>query len=143
MRNRTIVMLLGSASLALALPACRAATDNQVEQAQASESGLNLAAMDKNVKPGDDFYAYANGNWMKTTEIPADRSSVGGFFIADQQREKNARALIDGILQSNPAAGSDEARIRDYYNAYLNTDAIDKAGMAPAKIGRASCRERV
>ena len=133
MRQRTIVMLLGSASLALALPACRGATDNQVEQVQASESGLNLAAMDKAVKPGDDFYAYANGNWMKTTEIPADRSSVGGFFIADQQREKNARELVDGILKSEPAAGSDEARIRDYYNAYLNTDAIDKAGMAPAK----------
>ena len=133
MRNATLVMLLGSVSLALALPACRMATDNQVEQVQGSESGLNLAAMDKGIKPGDDFYAYANGNWMKSTEIPADRPSVGGFFIADQQREKNVRELIDGILKSNPAAGSDEARIRDYFNAYLNTDAIDKAGMAPAK----------
>ena len=133
MRKSTVVMLLGSVSLALALPACRAATDNQVEQAQGTESGLNLAAMDKAVKPGDDFYAYANGNWMKSAEIPADRSSVGGFYIADQQREKNVRELIDGILKSDPAAGSDEARIRDYYNAYLNTDAIDKAGMAPAK----------
>src|SRR5262245_16596019 len=139
MRNRTMVMLLGSVSLALTLPACKGATTgNQVEQAATSESGLNLAAMDKKVKPGDDFYAYANGNWMTSTEIPADRSSVGGFFIADQQREKNARALIDGILQSNPAAGSDEARIRDYYNAYLNTDVIDKAGMAPAKADLAA-----
>ena len=40
------------------------------------------------VKPGDDFYAYANGSWMKTTEIPADRSSIGGFYIADHEREK-------------------------------------------------------
>jgi predicted metalloendopeptidase len=133
MRTKIIALLLASAGLTVTVAACRQGADNQVEQATVSASGLNLAAMDKSVKPGDDFYAYANGNWMKTTEIPADRSSVGGFFIADQQREKNARALLDGILQSNPAAGSDDARIRDYYNAYLNTDAIDKAGMAPAK----------
>src|SRR4029079_18618825 len=41
--------------------------------------------------------------------------------------------LIDGILKSSPAAGSDDAKIRDFYQAYLNTDAIDKAGIAPAK----------
>jgi predicted metalloendopeptidase len=134
MRNKTILLLLGSASLAMTAVACKNAGDKAAtEEAAVSASGINLAAMDKAVKPGDDFYAYANGNWMKTTEIPADRSSIGGFFIADQVREKNTRELIDGILKSNAAAGSDEARIRDFYNAYLNTDAIDKAGMTPAK----------
>src|SRR5207253_9612267 len=43
------------------------------------------------------------------------------------------RELLDGILKSNPAAGSNEALIANYYNAYLNTDAIDRAGIAPAK----------
>ena len=52
-------------------------------------------------KPGDDFYAYANGAWVKTTEIPADRSSIGGFCIADQVREKNTRELFDDILKAN------------------------------------------
>ena len=133
MRTKIIALLLASAGLAVTVSACKGGQENKTEQAAVSASGIDLAAMDKGVKPGDDFYAYANGNWMKSTQIPADRSSVGGFFIADQQREKNARELIDGILNSNPAAGTDEARIRDYYNAYLNTDAIDKAGMAPAK----------
>jgi putative endopeptidase len=134
MRNKTILLLLGSASLAMTAVACKnAGNQATTEQAAVSASGINLAAMDKSVKPGDDFYAYANGNWMRTTEIPADRSSIGGFFIADQVREKNTRELIDGILKSNAAVGSDEARIRDFYNAYLNADAIDKTGMAPAK----------
>ena len=132
MRTKIIALLLASAGLAVTASACKKQESGQVETA-VSASGINLAAMDKSVKPGDDFYAYANGNWMKTTEIPADRSSVGSHFIADQQREKNVRALLDGILQSNPAAGSDDAKIRDYYNAYLDTDAIDKAGMAPAR----------
>ena len=80
--------------------------------------------------PGDDFYKYANGNWK--TEIPADRSRIGGFWIADQVREKNTRELFDNILKSKPTSGTD-ALIANYYNAYLNTDAIDKAGIAPAK----------
>jgi predicted metalloendopeptidase len=70
---------------------------------------------------------------MKTTEIPADRSSIGAFFIADQVREKNTRALFDELLKTNPDANSNEGRIANYYKAYLNTDAIDLAGMAPAK----------
>jgi putative endopeptidase len=133
MRTKIIALLLASAGVTLTVSACKGGVDNQAEQAAVSASGIDLAAMDKGVKPGDDFFAYANGNWVKNTAIPADRSSIGGFFIADQQREKHARELVDGILNSNPAAGSDEARIRDYYNAYINTDAIDKAGMAPAK----------
>ena len=133
MRTKLIALLLASAGVTATVAACRQGADNPTEQAAVSASGLDLAAMDKSVKPGDDFYAYANGNWMKTTEIPADRSNIGGFYIADQQREKNVRAPLDGILNSNPAAGSDDAKIRDFYNAYLNTDAIDQAGMAPAK----------
>ncbi|HMI41828.1 MAG TPA: M13 family metallopeptidase [Sphingomicrobium sp.] len=134
MRTKTLVLLLGSASLALTAMACRQGeTGNQTQAAATSASGLDLAAMDKTVKPGDDFFGYANGNWVKNTKIPADRSSIGGFYIADQEREKNSRELMDGILKSNPAAGSDEARIADYYKAYLDTDAIDRSGLAPAK----------
>jgi predicted metalloendopeptidase len=70
---------------------------------------------------------------MKTEQIPADRASIGGFLIADKQREKNTQALFSGILKSNPDAGTDEGRIANYYKAYLNTDAIDRAGLAPAK----------
>ena len=89
--------------------------------------------MDKAVAPGDDFFGYANGNWVRNTPVPEDRSSIGGFFIADQERERQTRELLTGILGSKPAAGSSEALIANYYNAYLNTDAIDRAGMAPAK----------
>jgi len=69
---------------------------------------------------------------MKATEIPADRSSIGGFYIADQEREKQTKELLAGILEAKPTSGND-ALIANYYNAYLNTDAIDKAGLAPAK----------
>ena len=131
MRTRTIVMLLGSASLALALPACRPATDNQQEAVEANKSGINLAAMDKNVKPGDDFFLYANGSWVKNSEIPADKSRIGSHTIAGDEIEKNLDGLIADLEKSEPAAGSDAARVKSYYDAYLDTATIDRQGMAP------------
>jgi predicted metalloendopeptidase len=102
-------------------------------QTAGTAAGIVAASMDKNVAPGDDFFAYANGSWVRSTVIPEDRSNVGGFFIADQERERQTRELLTGILGSKPEAGSNEALIANYYNAYLNTEAIDRAGMAPAK----------
>jgi predicted metalloendopeptidase len=113
-------------SLALGVTACgpRAAS-------QPTVIGLNLAAMDTSVTPGVDFYGYANGNWQRTTEIPADRASIGSFYVAQLETERQTRELLDGIIASHPAAGSDAARIANLYNAYVNTAAIDAAGMAP------------
>jgi putative endopeptidase len=127
--KQSVLLIFASA---FALSACGMQTGNKAEQAQGSEAGINVAWMDKAVVPGDDFFSYANGTWVKTTPIPADRSNIGGFYIADQEREKNTRALFDDILKAKPTSGSD-ALIANYYNAYVNTDAIDQAGLAPAK----------
>ena len=118
---------------ALALSACNSQQGNTAAgQHQGTQAGINTTWMDKSVVPGDDFFAYANGSWVKSTAIPADRSSIGGFFIADQQREKNTRELFEAILKAKPTSGND-ALIANYYNAYVNTDAIDRAGLAPAR----------
>jgi putative endopeptidase len=127
--NKPLLLIFASA---LALGACstKTAQNAATEQKEATAIGIDLSWMDKSAIPGDDFYKYANGNWK--TEIPADRSRIGGFWIADQVREKNTRQLFDNIIKAKPTSGND-ALIANYYNAYLNTDAIDKAGIAPAK----------
>jgi len=127
--NKPLLLIFASA---LALGACSTKTgqNSATEQKEGTGIGIDLSWMDKSAVPGDDFYKYANGNWK--TEIPADRSRIGGFWIADQVREKNTKALFDNILKSNPTSGND-GLIANYYNAYLNTDAIDRAGIAPAK----------
>ena len=129
--NKPLLMVFASA---LALSACNTSTGNNAaqEQKQGTDIGIQTGWIDKSVKPGDDFFQYANGTWIKNTAIPADRPSIGAFFIADQQREKNTRELFDEVLKSNATSGPN-AMIANYYNAYLNTDAIDRAGMAPAK----------
>src|SRR6478672_3167353 len=127
--NKPLLLIFASA---LALGACGMKTGGQAgtEQKEGNGIGIDLSWMDKSAVPSDDFYKYANGNWK--TEIPADRSRIGGFWIADQVREKNTRELFDNILKSKPTSGNDSL-IANYYNAYLNTDAIDKAGIAAAK----------
>ncbi|PKB25259.1 endothelin-converting enzyme [Novosphingobium kunmingense] len=125
----TVALFLGVATASLGLAACKMPETTQT--AAGTSLGIDPAMMDKAVKPGDDFYAYANGNWQKTTEIPADRSSVGGFYIASETTDKQLGELIQAISKSDAAANTDEGRIRDFYNAVMDTAAIDAAGMAP------------
>lgn len=133
--NRSKLLLVASA-FALSLSACQQAgtgTEQGSSAAQGTELGIVPASMDTSVKPGDDFFGYANGTWVKNTPIPDDRSRIGGFTIADMERERQTKELLADIIKSNPDAGSNEGKIANFYNAYLNTDAIDKAGLTPAK----------
>jgi putative endopeptidase len=134
MRHKQLIaaMLLGVAVTTLGPAACNFGGSDSGIVAQGTEIGIDRAAMDKTVKPGDDFFAFANGAWVRNTEIPADRSSIGGFLVADQKTEKQLEAIVAG-LPSNASADSDEGRVRDFYKAYLDTAKIDSLGMTPIK----------
>lgn len=118
---------------ALALGAALVFSAGCARQAEPQQIGLDLAAMDTSASPGDDFYNYANGAWQRNTEIPADRSNVGSFYRASLETERQTTELVNGIVESTPQPGTNEARIRDFYNAYVNTAAIDAAGMTPVQ----------
>ena len=92
--------------------------------------GIDLAGIDKSVQPGDDFDEYANGSWRKTAVIPDDRSSTGIFLQVFQKAEQRNADLVKGIAASNPAAGTDERRIADYYTAYMDEAGIEQHGLA-------------
>ena len=101
--------------------------------AQGQSSGVDRTALDTSVKPGDDFDGYANGGWRARTEIPADRSSTGVFLDVFKKAEANNAAIIKAAGASNPAPGSDERRIADYYAAFMDTAAIEGRGLMPVK----------
>ncbi|HET9336026.1 MAG TPA: M13 family metallopeptidase [Sphingomicrobium sp.] len=127
MRTRIIALLLASAGLSLTAAACRSGEGgNQVEATEAGKSGLNLAAMDKSVKPGDDFFLYANGNWFKNSEIPADRGSISSSLVTQQELEKRLDALFADLAKSDATAGSNEAKLRDYRTAFMDQAGIDR-----------------
>ncbi|UPG89409.1 M13 family metallopeptidase [Luteibacter aegosomaticola] len=101
--------------------------------ASGAPSGIDLKGIDHAVQPGDDFNEYANGAWIKTAQIPADRSSTGIFLQVFQKAEKRTADLIKAAGNGNPAAGSNQRLIADYYKAYMDEAGIEKAGLAPLK----------
>ncbi len=122
-----------SADAATKPAAPTAAPAKPAAPAPAPALGIDLAGIDHSVKPGDDFFAYANGAWVKTAAIPPDRSNTGTFFEVFEKAEQQTSDLIKTAGASNPAAGSDARRIADYYAAFMDEAAIDKAGLDPLK----------
>src|SRR3954466_3772205 len=91
--------------------------------------GLDPAGMDKSVKPGNDFYAYANGTWTKKTPIPPDRSVFGVFSILDEKANERTATLIQDADESKAAANSEERKIGDFYAAFMDEKAIESRGL--------------
>ena len=85
----------------------------------AQRHGLDVAGIDKSVAPGDDFFRYANGVWLKSTEIPADRSSYGsGAQLTELTAERTAELIRTAA--ANAAAGTEARKIGDYYNSFMD-----------------------
>jgi putative endopeptidase len=94
--------------------------------------GFDTAGMDKSVKPGDDFFRYANGKWADTTQIPADRTTFGAFYLLRDLSDARVRALLEKWASSkNLKAGSDEAKVATLYRTFLDETTVEKLGGAP------------
>ena len=95
--------------------------------------GIDLPGIDHSVQPGDDFFRYANGAWLKTAQIPADRSSTGTFLKVFEQAEQDTAAVIRNAGVNHPATGSNARKIADYYAAWMDTATIEQHGLSPLK----------
>ena len=105
-----------------------------VQDAPAQEAhGIAVANMDRSVKPGDDFYEYANSSWIRRTEIPPDRAGVGVFTELSDLSNKHTAALIEEFAKSNPPAGSGARKVADLYNSYMDEATIETKGLAPLR----------
>jgi putative endopeptidase len=137
--------LAAIAALSLGLPSFAQA---QAQPAARATHGIDVAGMDPAVKPGDSFYAYANGGWMKATEIPADRSRWGVFSVLAEETLRQTRALLDEANQANAPGGTEVRKVADFYGAYLDETAIDALGTAPlepelARISNVKSRQEL
>jgi len=116
-------------ALSLVVPALVAAPPKGGASPQLQ--GLDLAGMDRSVAPGDDFFAYANGAWVKRTEIPGDLGSFGvGYEVSDRTDLRTA-ALIKRAAAAKAPAGSDLRKIGDYFTSFMDERAIETRGLAP------------
>ncbi|MFN4023396.1 MAG: M13 family metallopeptidase [Hyphomonas sp.] len=102
--------------------------------------GVNLAAFNTDVHPGDDFNAFANGTWIDNFEIPADRTRYGSFDLLGEKSEQRVQRIIEELAAAEPPVDTIEGKIAAFYNAYMDTDTIEAAGLAPAEAMLARIR---
>ena len=96
--------------------------------------GVELSYIDKTVKPGDDFFLYANGNWVKHDVIPADRTYSGVNLELDKENEARLKGLVAELAASPDAKLTAEGRkLRDLYSAYMDTKQIEANGLKPVE----------
>ena len=93
--------------------------------------GIELDARDLDVKPGDNFFRHAGGTWINNFEIPSDRSSYGAFNILRDRVDERVRLLIEELAAGTHPEGSVEQKIADYFNGYMDVEAINARGLAP------------
>jgi putative endopeptidase len=136
------VVLGGVALLAIAASAPVAAADGPKpstttaalpNKPQLGTWGVDLSGMDKSVKPGDSFFDFANGTWVKNTEIPADRASWGAFTVLANLSDQRTREIIEAAAKSKAAPGTNEQKVGDLYASYMDEAAIEAKGIAPLK----------
>ncbi|MBU3078795.1 M13 family metallopeptidase [Sphingomonas quercus] len=102
----------------------------QTGRPQLGSFGLDVSGMDRSVKPGDDFYRFANGAWADKTEIPADRSVYGMFVVLDDLSQARTREIIE--LAANNPAGNGQ-KVGDYFASFMDEAGIEAKGAAPLK----------
>ncbi|RZJ68462.1 MAG: M13 family peptidase [Flavobacterium sp.] len=119
-------------SLLLLLPLI--ATVKTSAQTTPANPGINLSLMDKNVKPGDDFFRFVNGTWFDNTEIPADRTRWGSFDELRQNTDTDAMAILKAATtNSKYTSTTDQGKAVNYYKTIMDTVARNKAGIKPIK----------
>jgi putative endopeptidase len=128
---------MGASSIALLAGCATGTTTSSTTTARAPAAigawGVDLAARDLSVDPGDDFFHYANGTWLANTPIPDDRTRWGTFDMLREKADQDQRVIIEEVALAGGAPGSIQQKIADFYNSFLNQDAINALGMAPVQ----------
>ncbi len=99
--------------------------------------GVDLSYIDKTVAPGNDFFAYGNGRWLKTAQIPGDRTYSGVNLELDLQNEARLKAIV-ADLEKKKDPTPEEAKLRDLYDAFTDRKGIEENGLKPAKADLAT-----
>ena len=99
----------------------------------AAGTGLDLSGFDPTVRFQDDLFRAVNGGWLARTEIPPDKPACGAFSRLRDLSDERVRAIAEDCAAQAPPADATSQRVGAFYAAFMNTDAIDAAGLAPIR----------
>ncbi|HRX66907.1 MAG TPA: M13 family metallopeptidase [Tenuifilaceae bacterium] len=95
---------------------------------------FDVSNMDITVNPGDDFYSYANGNWVKQTAIPEDKSRYGSFDILQEENNNLIKSILEKAASTTDAPqGSNWQKVGDFFAAGMDTASIELQGLDPIR----------
>ena len=118
----------------LVTAACSRPADPAPSAPQAPVSGIDMTAIDRNVRPQDDLFHHVNGAWLTRTEIPADKASYGAFDILFDKAQADLRTIVeDAARASSTTPGSDAQKIGDFYESFMNEARVEALGVTPMK----------
>lgn len=102
--------------------------------AQQLKSGIDKSTFDESVRPQDDLFRYVNGTWLKTKEIPADKSNYGSFNALADLSEERLKEIIELAAKSSPKyPNPDMQKVGDLYLSYMDSVTIEKLGIKPVQ----------
>lgn len=131
MKRLTSVAL--AVALSMGVASCSTSNDApQVTQQQAvKSSGIDMSNFDKNTRLQDDLYQGVNGKWLENTVIPADKSNYGAFTKLRDDSQTALKAIIEQAAATSSAKGTDNQKIGDFYNSFMDIDKINSLGVKP------------
>jgi putative endopeptidase len=130
MNIKTFARLAAGVALVVALPAI---AQTAKPAPKYGSFGVDLTAQKPSVKPGDDFWMYANGGWNDRVEIAADRTSAGFGTQLSVEAEANVRAILDDMAKNPSAYGASGKQVGDFYASWMDEAGIEARGTAPLK----------
>ncbi|MGZ3820044.1 MAG: M13 family metallopeptidase [Mucilaginibacter sp.] len=92
---------------------------------------FDKSGMDTTVKPGDDFFSYTSGKWMKETKIPPSETGWGSFYTLDDDNTKNLHKILEDVSAQDNTVGTKEQKVGDLYKSGMDTATIEKLGYQP------------
>ena len=128
----SLKQIIGFGLSLLCLTACQK-KEAASEATTRRTSFFDASGMDTTVSPGDDFFTYANGGWVKKTAIPGDQTGWGSFYQLYEENQLKTKAILDEAASSDAKPGSVEKQVGDFYASGMDTVLIDKLGYEPVK----------
>jgi putative endopeptidase len=125
--NKTIYSL---ALTALLLQSC-ASPNKKAEVSKNQYQTIDVTALDRTIKPADDFFLFANGTWISKTTIPASESRWGSFNELEQQNNIKLKTILENAAKNQGAVGSQNQILGAYYKSFVDLEIRNQLGLTP------------
>jgi putative endopeptidase len=131
--KKLILTAITTAMITSAQTSIESADSPKTDVAKTSVSGLQLGNFDQSVRPQDDLYRFVNNNWLKTTQIPPDKSNYGTFTKLFDLSLDRLKIIVEESAASKAAQGSEAQKVGDFYKSFINAEKLEPLGLKPVE----------